>query len=367
MHSQRRERWGAKAPSGQRVELGFRTVEWSPLRGSLEPATGQGHGVVLSGVTDDLEDMIPALPVHCPRCDMNIGRIEPDKYFKGTVRSPIRAHTSGLAQSTQLLMTQLHRSMGDTVESSRTIVFTDSRDDAARTAAGTELNHFRDLVRQLIRRTLEADVDPVDILRRGSKDLAALTADEQALDTQLTGQSAGLMQAFMRESLGAATPEDESVIAAFELSMGGQRSRSPGRRFCTRWPGLLAIGVNPAGPDATNRLIEGTHASPATGRGIRRRRQRGSQSTADRRQNSPTRSPNSQPRSAMPSSTGQVATWNRSALDTWTPSSPPCRLGRSPNPRRGRLSAPSSGSWGSSGATPDPPTSGTRATPCPKP
>src|SRR5690606_3395136 len=46
-------RWRATAPSGKQVELGFRSVEWSPLSGSLEPASGQGHGVVLSGVTDE--------------------------------------------------------------------------------------------------------------------------------------------------------------------------------------------------------------------------------------------------------------------------------------------------------------------------
>ena len=42
---------------------------------------------------------------------------------------------------------RLVRSMGGTPAESRTILFTDSRDDAARTAAGVARNHFRDLVR----------------------------------------------------------------------------------------------------------------------------------------------------------------------------------------------------------------------------
>ena len=89
---------------------------------------------------------IPALPDRCPRCDSE-GWNPGDKFFSGTVRSPIRAHTSGAAQSTQLYLSQLVRSMGETPADSRTIVFTDSRDDAARTAAGVGLNHYRDVIR----------------------------------------------------------------------------------------------------------------------------------------------------------------------------------------------------------------------------
>ena len=40
-----------------------------------------------------------------------------EKFFSGDVRSPIRAHTSGAAQSTQLYLSQLVRSMGETPRS----------------------------------------------------------------------------------------------------------------------------------------------------------------------------------------------------------------------------------------------------------
>ena len=100
--------------------------------------TGAGDGMVVSGLPLDGDLTPAALPVYCPGCDQRTGVFDGASYFKGEVRSPIRAHTAGLAQSTQLLMTQLHRSMGDTVEDSRTIVLTDSRDDAARTASGTD-------------------------------------------------------------------------------------------------------------------------------------------------------------------------------------------------------------------------------------
>ena len=110
---------------------------------------------------------IPALPDRCPRCDSE-GWNPGDKFFSGTVRSPIRAHTSGAAQSTQLYLSQLVRSMGETPVESRTIVFTDSRDDAARTAAGVGLNHYRDVIRQVTQQILaEGPVDIGDARRQG--------------------------------------------------------------------------------------------------------------------------------------------------------------------------------------------------------
>ena len=48
--------------------------------------------------------------------------------------------------------------LGDTPADGRTIIFTDSRDDAANTAAGVELNHFRDLIRQIVTLELETTI-----------------------------------------------------------------------------------------------------------------------------------------------------------------------------------------------------------------
>ena len=254
--------WKPKTPYGGSLEIGFGTATYDPLLGALMPPVGGGDGTVLS-VPRDCELAVPALPVHCPRCDLKTGNLEPEKYFKGTVRSPIRAHTAGLAQSTQLLMTQLHRSMGNTVEESRTIVFTDSRDDAARTAGGTELNHFRDLVRQLVRQILTHREDPVAVMRKGSEDLDELDPEERALYDQIISGEPALAQAFLRESLGAASDKDQAAIAAFEEKHGGDERYIAWTSLLSRLSrDLLAIGVNPGGPDASLRFIEGTDDVP---------------------------------------------------------------------------------------------------------
>jgi hypothetical protein len=53
-------------------------------------------------------------------------------FWRGEVRTPVRGHTTGIAQSTQLYLSQLVRSLGNTPAESRTILFTDSRGRAGR-------------------------------------------------------------------------------------------------------------------------------------------------------------------------------------------------------------------------------------------
>jgi DEAD/DEAH box helicase domain-containing protein len=251
--------WTASEPEGGALTLGFASATYDPLLGALRPPETTGTGIVLSGVPRDPELTVPALPIYCPRCDLKAGVLDTAMYFKGIVRSPIRAHTLGLAQATQLLMTQLHRSMGETAEDSRSIVFTDSRDDAARTASGTELNQFRDLVRQLMRQVLETQDDPVDIMRRGSADIDALKPDERAVYEQIVSDDTRLAQAFMRHALGAATESDHELIQSFAAQHGGPDRAVAWSSLLHRLSReLLALGVNPAGPDASFRTAEGT-------------------------------------------------------------------------------------------------------------
>ena len=248
--------WKPKDAAGVALTIGFAGVSYDALLGALIPPTGPGDGMVVSGIPADSELSPAALPVYCPRCDQRTGQLDGASYFKGEVRSPIRAHTSGLAQSTQLLMTQLHRSMGDTVEDSRTIVFTDSRDDAARTASGTELNHFRDLVRQLMRQVLDEQEDPVDVMRRGSADIDDLTAEERGLFELLVADDVALSQAFLKDHLGKATDGDLARIAQFETLHGGEETYvSWGSLVLRLSRHLVALGVNPAGSDASYRTI----------------------------------------------------------------------------------------------------------------
>ena len=137
----------------QQVEMSFVSVDYDPVLGAIMPSAGAGNAVGIGhSELPDSRLSVPALPESCPRCGRSPGRQELAAFFAGKVRSPIRAHTTGQAQLTQMTVAQVFRTTGETAEESRTIVFTDSRDDAARTAAGIALNTYRDQVRQVVRK-----------------------------------------------------------------------------------------------------------------------------------------------------------------------------------------------------------------------
>jgi DEAD/DEAH box helicase domain-containing protein len=243
------------APEGRSVELAFGRALWNPFLGAVTPGAVTSTGIVLNvrGLPLDGSWSVPALPERCPRCDLQTGTQELRQFYRGIVRSPIRAHTAGLSQATQLLLSQLHRSMGTTAEESRTMVFTDSRDDAARTAVGVERNHFRDLVRQLLRRQLETPRnDRVDVLRRGAEDETTLTGAERIEFDELSTRDPSLVRAYMRAAFDRATPGESDRISQFEEEETRTRGRRP-------WPVILQrtvvelveLGVNPAGPKAS--------------------------------------------------------------------------------------------------------------------
>ena len=89
-----------------------------------------------------------ALPSKCPRCDADYSRR--DKF-----PTPLRIHRTGFQKACQVLASGLLREMPTpptpTSRSSRKLViFSDSRQDAAKLAAGMERDHYRDMVRRLL-------------------------------------------------------------------------------------------------------------------------------------------------------------------------------------------------------------------------
>lgn len=89
-----------------------------------------------------------ALPTKCPRCNADYGRRE-------KFPTPLRIHRTGFQKACQVLASGLLREMPapgtPTSRSSRKLViFSDSRQDAAKLAAGMENDHYRDMARLLL-------------------------------------------------------------------------------------------------------------------------------------------------------------------------------------------------------------------------
>jgi len=237
------------------IETNFGPATWDPKLGSL--VRGQAPdgipAVVLShNAGEDSGLALPALPEACPRCGGSQDNRDAAVYFAGNVRSPIRAHTSGRSQLNQMAVSQLFRSLGSEASESRTIVFTDSRDDSARIAAGIALNNFRDQVRQVVRQLLHGRENPVPLLRallRGE-----LHGDELARAKQIKAGRLDLYDKLRLENLGAAEETDLAAIAAAERE---NKSLPWATLVHDAERVMIEVGVNPAGPGPSVAHSEG--------------------------------------------------------------------------------------------------------------
>lgn len=91
-----------------------------------------------------------AYPARCPRCDADWAR-------RTVVRSPIRAQRTGFQKIAQVLSDGLLRDLAQPPLSTdrKLVVFSDSRQDAAKLSAGMRFSHYRDALRQALTAALE--------------------------------------------------------------------------------------------------------------------------------------------------------------------------------------------------------------------
>lgn len=215
------------------VECRWQRARFDPWAGRLEVTrAGAGWALQMKGKGADTAD---AFPHYCPRCDAGNPSL---------TLPPVGRHATGFQRAVQMIGSEVMRLLEP--QDRRLIVFTDSRQDAAKLAGGVELDHYRDLVRQLV-------IDALDAVK--SQRLAALRV---AADTEEL--SAEERMAF--EALRRANPELASVVMASSRPWATSSDREKVRRIRAEidgpypvaeitglvWRRLLDLGCNPAGP-----------------------------------------------------------------------------------------------------------------------
>ena len=91
-----------------------------------------------------------ALPAKCPRCDAD--------YRRRNLDTPLRLHRTGFQKACQVVAGALAREMPlerGNKPGRKLLIFTDSRQDAAKLASGMEQDHYRDMVRILLLKALD--------------------------------------------------------------------------------------------------------------------------------------------------------------------------------------------------------------------
>ena len=245
--------WTHKNNNDATVTFNFSGAHYDPFLGNLRQAQ-PGETPTGTIYTKNRESEIAALPEICPCCSSSRHQFElSDGFFASSVKSPIRGLRTGLNATTQLIADRASASLGKTGEAAQMIVFTDSRDDAADVAAGLELNHFRDLVRQLLFQLISENknisIEQIyEIVKRSTN---AKTTSEDSEILNLIPQD--VRTALIVKVLGAATADHEKIIEDYKI-----KKLKPG---VITWPELtillerklLTLGTNPGGPDASKK------------------------------------------------------------------------------------------------------------------
>jgi len=249
--------WQVTGPGvGQTTTFSFQNARYHPNTGFLEidPFANNCGTVFNATPVPNTPYRIPALPERCPACANREITRPRATFFGGTVRSPIRAHTMGVQQTTQILVDRLLDSNVSTSgDGAKTIVFTDNRDDAAEASAGLELNHFRDLIRQLLLKVGDQEANLSELFSKSAND-EPLSASENSLFDEATRDPANaeIYRYYVLEARDAAQEHELASIRQFQ-----EKERQNSGRVA--WPTLvlqvrrklLELGANPAGPGSS--------------------------------------------------------------------------------------------------------------------
>lgn len=239
-----RESWNHRTGTPAKVKFEFVSARFDPFLGHLGPAGGDVPTGTLLGASAADKSESPALPSRCPRCDH---RPVQQSMAEGKVRSPIRDQTQVASDVARHVVTNLFDVLPDE-RAKKTIVFSDSRDEAARLALGLKLTHYEDTLRQLVVRALN-DVPPSDAEVLEWDGSGRLPSHLRGRAAELREQFPDVGMAYMLRARNRATEEDEHTIADFENNLG---------EIYIEWPTLLAqvgdalirLGVPPGGPRA---------------------------------------------------------------------------------------------------------------------
>ncbi|MGH3366183.1 MAG: DEAD/DEAH box helicase, partial [Nocardioidaceae bacterium] len=238
--------WEVTGGDKVKAKFVFRPVLLEPRLGMLEGTQTSGTGVTLGWQGPDGWSP-PSLPTRCPACSHSErqGTASP-----GEVRSPIRAHTQGQSQAAQLLVSEVGRSTGQTAEQSRTIVFTDSREAASRTAVGVSTNHYSDTLRQILIEELGKQDRTLAVLSSAGR-MDQMTADELGEFFATAAQHPQLAAAYQSASAGLATEDQLKLVAEFEETASHEAGRAWGDLLAGVTNRLVSLGIPPGGPRAS--------------------------------------------------------------------------------------------------------------------
>ena len=238
----------------------FVNASYHPVQGLLSPSDEpEQYGCVPAKMYISPLDGVAALPEVCPCCLSDKKWLNGQNlkaFYSGKVNSPIRAMRTGLNANIQLVAARAASALGSDSQSAQTVIFTDSRDDAADVAGGLELNHFRQTVRQsVIRCLLESNaisLDRLTLLAKKQFDLEECDKDEEILWNQIGEENNLLQVALIAKAAGSANEKHQEILDKYAADISTKRMRW--NVLVEKVENILVgLGVNPGGTEVSRK------------------------------------------------------------------------------------------------------------------
>ena len=166
-----RDKWRKNA-----IERRWAAGKFDPFRGVLEPDSSSNRNGYFHKIDEQELEKVEGgwcseAPKYCPNCgdrwDYRPGKLvsgRPEKLVNGKEEmfSPIRGMGTGLQKVVQILVQTLQSQIAER-EKRKTIIFSDSRGDAAKFSVGIQWSHYQDMIRFIALQVLEEGVEDEDL------------------------------------------------------------------------------------------------------------------------------------------------------------------------------------------------------------
>jgi len=239
-----------RSGGGQQFDFRFTQAVLNPstARLSIRARDPSGWAFIARAVSGDRQavESIPPMPIICPRCgadregNRSLRVTDPNR-----TRSYIRWQRTGFEKINQVLADCLLRQMSS-AGSRKLVLFSDSRQDAAKLSAGLETTHYQDVLRQLVAQApLSSGQEIAAYIHFESGD--DLTTEEQRLAEEFELNYPADARVLRLSITGRANEEQERQAVAVRARIGAPVGLTVVRDSVEQE--LLRLGMNPGGPE----------------------------------------------------------------------------------------------------------------------
>lgn len=245
------ESFEKEAKNGKNIKFlnGTNTYKWIKAnydytKGLLETSI---EGNVIAYIATKIDDKKgTALPFRCPYCNDDWSRTQETTKYNYSLIKPMMY---GFQKINQILADTLLK----TQDKKNLILFTDSRQDAAKLSAGVEMDHYRDTIRQITYQSIIQKTNEMERLINLAKRFTDLSQEEKKECNKLKsmlGDDGEIVYNYLRDNI-----IDDENRAPFLVENAIANDLKFDEIHNYVYESLLKLGINPGG--YTQNIISG--------------------------------------------------------------------------------------------------------------